>query len=94
MKRHERFTKKADAWSAITFSILALIGVAGWLIIYAAIQGVAIIAIGAAIMGTLLVSAAFQTSHEAKRWRYLAKLERDFETIETLDKPIFTKQEL
>ena len=92
MKRHERFARKSNAWLFITFSILALVGVAAWLIIYAALQGVPVVAIGSAIIGTLLSSAALQTSHEAKRWAYLAKLERDFETIETLDRPIFTKQ--
>ena len=87
MSRHERFSRKAGAWKGITFAILTLIGVSAWLIIYAAISGSAIVAIGAAIIGTLLSSAALQTSHEAKRWRYLAKIERDFETIETLSSP-------
>ena len=92
MSRHERFRRKASAWTGITFAILTLIGVSAWLIIYAAIIGSAIVAIGAAIIGTLLSSAALQTSHEAKRWQYLAKLERDFETIETLARPIYSDE--
>ena len=92
MSRHERFSRKAGAWKGITFAILTLIGVSAWFIIYAALSGSAIVAIGAAIIGTLLSSAALQTSHEAKRWQYLAKLERNFETIEILDRPIYSDE--
>jgi hypothetical protein len=92
MSRYERFSRKSSAWKGITFAILTLIGVSAWFIIYAALSGSAIVAIGAAIIGTLLSSAALQTSHESKRWKYLAKLERNFETIETLDRPIYSDE--
>lgn len=91
MKRRETYERRASFWAAVyfaAFSICLPVLVTG---AFGVVTANPIVAIGAAVLLVMLYFAASNAGDRSQYWANRADCESRFETIETLDRPIWSE---